>query len=432
MRQSWLWQTVTPGGAFLLGTSALGLVLGIVFGWTEFFAPAVVAVVLLVLASLFLIGRKHYRVDLRVNRSRVVAGSPIETTLSVTNSSATLALPTRLDVPVGGALVEVPIPLLRVAAGFTQTLDIPTNQRGVVQVGPVQKLRSSPLGILRSVAIWGSPRTIFVHPRTVALPPTDVGLLRDLEGLAAGKTAPDDLSFHAIREYTAGDPRNQIHWKSTAKAGRLMVRQYDQSVRSEMLVILDSQGQSYADGDEFELAVSVTTSFAVRGLLDGRHLSVFTGPHGADQTPGPKAKAKALKTTSREALLDGMTRLRWVAQDPALGATRGVNRVAPGGPVQDWALPDVVSAASALSGRRGPISVVVLVTGSRVSVGQIQAATRCLPIGVGALAVRCASDGSPGLRVESVTARGTATGIAVLTVAVLDDLRHLLLRQVQR
>ena len=302
----------------------------------------------------------------------------------------------------GPALVEVPVPLLRGSEVFSHPLDIPTEQRGLIRVGPVQKIRSSPVGILRSNTTWGRPHRVFVYPKTVALPPTDVGLMRDLEGMESGRTVPDDLSFHAIREYVPGDPRNQIHWKSTAKTGQLMVRQYNESVRSEMLVVLGNAEQPYIDGEEFELAVSVGASFALRGMQEGRHLSVVTGPQSERQVLA--RTMRPLKTTSRRALMDGMTRLRW----------------ADGG----LTLAEIVTEASAARGYGDPVSIAVLVTGSQTTASQIQTAALRLPLGVGALAVRCALDEPPALRVVG--------GITVITVAVLEDLRHLLLGQVQR
>ena len=42
----------------------------------------------------------------------------------------------------------------------------------------------------------------------------------------------------ALREYQPGDDLRHVHWKSTAKTGRLMVRQYEESRRSRMAVVL--------------------------------------------------------------------------------------------------------------------------------------------------------------------------------------------------
>ncbi|MFX4505177.1 DUF58 domain-containing protein, partial [Acinetobacter baumannii] len=80
------------------------------------------------------------------------------------------------------------------------------------------------MGLLRREHAFDDVHDLFVHPRTVALPSTSAGLVRDLEGNATRRLVDADMSFHAIREYVPGDSRRQVHWKSTAKTGRLMVR----------------------------------------------------------------------------------------------------------------------------------------------------------------------------------------------------------------
>ena len=111
---------------------------------------------------------------------------------------------------------------------------------------------------------------LYVHPRTTALPSTSAGLIRDLEGNPTRRLVDSDYPFHAIREYAAGDSRRQIHWKSTAKTGRLMVRQYEESRRSRMAVVLSVAEAEYADAEEFELAVRSAASLGLRAVHDAR------------------------------------------------------------------------------------------------------------------------------------------------------------------
>ena len=86
------------------------------------------------------------------------------------------------------------------------------------------------------------------------------------------------MSFHAIREYTPGDSRRQIHWKSTAKTGQLMVRQFEESRRSRMAVVLSLALADYADEDEFELGVSAAASLAPRRCVTDATLTRDRGP----------------------------------------------------------------------------------------------------------------------------------------------------------
>ena len=51
-----------------------------------------------------------------------------------------------------------------------------------------------------------------------------------------------------------GDERRYIHWKSTAKTGRYMVRQFEETRRSHLVVALSLAATDYATDEEFELA----------------------------------------------------------------------------------------------------------------------------------------------------------------------------------
>ena len=57
-----------------------------------------------------------------------------------------------------------------------------------------------------------------------------------------------DLAFHALREYQPGDDRRYIHWRSSAKAGRLLVRQFLDTRRSHVTVIVDPDPEQYRSG----------------------------------------------------------------------------------------------------------------------------------------------------------------------------------------
>ena len=81
--------------------------------------------------------------------------------------------------------------------------------------------------------------------------------MRDLEGRTVPKVSDNDVSFHALRGYVAGDDRRHIHWKSSAKTGTLMVRQFEETRRSHLLTMVSSRLEDYASDEQFELAISV-------------------------------------------------------------------------------------------------------------------------------------------------------------------------------
>ena len=71
-----------------------------------------------------------------------------------------------------------------------------------------------------------------------------------------------DVSFHALRDYVAGDDRRNIHWKTTARTGRLMVRQFEETRRAHLLIVLDLDHEAWGSDEEFEDGVSAAASLA--------------------------------------------------------------------------------------------------------------------------------------------------------------------------
>ena len=78
-----------------------------------------------------------------------------------------------------------------------------------------------------------------------------------------------DLAFHALREYVPGDDLRRVHWRSSAKADTLLVRQYHESRSMHAAVVVDDDPRSYASADELETAISVGASLAIRAMTDG-------------------------------------------------------------------------------------------------------------------------------------------------------------------
>ena len=239
----------------------------------------------------------------------------------VRNDGRRVALPGRLDIPVGAGLVEFGVPLLRPGHTVAQPLEIPALRRGIVTVGPATTVRSDPIGLLRREHAFEDVHELYVHPRTTSLPSTSAGLIRDLEGNPTRRLVDADMSFHAIREYAPGDSRRQIHWKSTAKTGQLMVRQYEESRRSRMAVVLAVAAAEYADADEFELAVSCAASLGLRAVRDARDVDIVTGAEIPRVVRGRLRAIRHIPAASRRTLLDGFSARRAAREHHARSPT---------------------------------------------------------------------------------------------------------------
>jgi uncharacterized protein (DUF58 family) len=147
----------------------------------------------------------------------------------------------------------------------------------VVVVGPVLYRRTDPVGLFARRVRWAGPVELLVRPATTDLAGLPVGQLRDLEGVATDQISMSDLAFHALREYVRGDDLRHVHWRSSARAGQLLVRQYHDSRRTSALLVVDTRPTAYAHPDDLELALSVAASVTQRAAHDGYDLTLVCG-----------------------------------------------------------------------------------------------------------------------------------------------------------
>jgi hypothetical protein len=197
-----------------------------------------------------------------------------------------------LEVPVGSVVHRYAVPRLAPAESHEETFTIRTERRGVIPVGPATTRRGDPLAILSRDVAWTDVTEILVRPPMVPMDSLGAGLIRDLEGVSTDAVSQSDLAFHALREYVAGDDLRHVHWRSSAKAmaaaddSRLLVRQYLDTVRSHVTLVVDDTPAVWPHADDFELAMSVAASIIVRATLDEFDTSFVCGTSASSGVTG--------------------------------------------------------------------------------------------------------------------------------------------------
>lgn len=276
-------RVVRPLGWIVLGVGIAGLWLVFLTGWREVAVIAVACLILLALAAPFLAGRTNVEVDLRLAPERVAAGESVAAGVIVKNVASSRLIPTTLEVPVGDALHRYGISTLPPGGRHEESFTIRTEQRGVIAVGPATTRRGDPIGIFSRDVVWTPVREVLVRPPLVPLDSFGAGLLRDLEGVSTDAVSHSDLAFHALREYVPGDDLRHIHWRSSAKMmastgeSNLLVRQYLDTRRSHAAIVVDDAAATWNDPEDFETAMSVAASIAVRAVLDEFDVSFVCG-----------------------------------------------------------------------------------------------------------------------------------------------------------
>ena len=376
---------VSTTGWLVLAGAVVALVLAWVFGWIEFAFLGFTLLAAVLVSIAFVFGRLHYRVGIELQPARVVAGERALGRLVVENAGASTSTPSRLELPVGAGLAEFVVPALASGAEHEELFAVPTNRRAVIVAGPAVSVRGDQLGLLRRTVRWTEPVELFVHPRTSRLRPSAAGLVRDLEGEVTKTITNNDISFHALRAYEPGDALRNVHWRTSARTGQLMVRQYEETRRSQLVLVQVTEREHYASDDEFELGVSVLASIGVQVIRDATRVAVAT-------------EALALRTATPTALLDDTSRIEPVRRP----------------------FPTVRDFVREATKRLAPPSVVIAVAGSRLPVADLRSIQTLFGPDTETVAFR--------VELGAASRITRIAGTTVVTVGDLDELSRLVRR----
>ena len=373
---------VSPVGWAAFGVAAASWIAGLVLHITELNVIGLALTIPLLIAALFVLGRANYAVTLDLQTHRVVVGTRAVGRVEVANPTQRDILPSRIELAVGRATAQLLVPRLRPEATHEELFAVPTSRRAVLIVGPVRSVRDDPLSLMRRQVTWAKEQELFVHPRTVRLDEAASGFLRDLEGTPSSDLSSSDIAFHALRDYAPGDDRRHVHWRTTARTGKLMVRQFEETRRSHVVVALDNLAEHYATEDEFELAVSVAASISAQTFREEKELTPFTFD-------------TRQRTVGFRPMMDDYTVVE------QLGDRRSFHEL--GQKASDLA-PNA--------------STVMMVVGPHTTARELNAAATQLPIGVTAVAIRCVADAE--------VRRSAIGSLDVVTLGSLDTLARAL------
>jgi len=314
----WFGRRIAPAGKVATGTAIIAAALGVDTSQTlayQIFALTAAALLLALLAAKamrprFAVRRLaprvvtagqdfSYRVWVRNLGSRPAGGlsyaeetADLRPTLAQFRSK--LKFPTyrgwwRLIMQAQAAVVDdAAVPLL--APGGEAMVEVrgQARRRGTFRLTGGAVAQTEPLGLVRAVTHVPLAETMVVLPRRYALSPPALAGARRYQhgGVNLANSVGDSEEFVSLREYRPGDPLQRIHWKSFARLGEPVVREYQDEFFERHALVLDTFAQA-AQLDAFEEAVSVAASYACtldtqESLLD----LLFVGTQAYSYTAG--------------------------------------------------------------------------------------------------------------------------------------------------
>ncbi|QDT37324.1 DUF58 domain-containing protein [Stratiformator vulcanicus] len=146
--------------------------------------------------------------------------------------------------------------------------------RGKYTLGPLRLSCRFPLGLVERGIIVKRRDDLLVLPRIGSLTPQwnrEFGVASELVSRRETRSGAFHDEFHQMREYRHGDNSRLIHWKTSARVGQLMVKEFRESRDRDLLLLIDlwrSDRELAADSD-VEILISLAATVASKHCVDG-------------------------------------------------------------------------------------------------------------------------------------------------------------------
>ena len=170
-------------------------------------------------------------------------------------------------------------------------------RRGLHRFRQLEVATRAPFGLFEKSRPLDVLGEMVVFPRIVPAPRLSP------RSLAHAGEQPEDrigvgLEVHSLRDHRPGEDARSIHWKSTARAGRLIAVDREQERRKRVCVVLD---QRRFQGDALDRAVEEAAAVVVRELDGGAEVSLAVAGQFLAAGSGETHRCAALRLL---ALLD--------------------------------------------------------------------------------------------------------------------------------
>jgi uncharacterized protein (DUF58 family) len=150
---------------------------------------------------------------------------------------------------------------------------------------------ADPFGLQRRDVRLPPPGALLVYPRIVALGRlfSEAGA-HALDGRRLLLRRPTGFDLHSVRDYEHGESLRKVHWRTTARRGRLMVKELEDAPRDEIAVVLDAHRAACAGGS-FDVQVRAAASVLEAYVRRGRRavLVVNAAERSSQQVHSPAA-----------------------------------------------------------------------------------------------------------------------------------------------
>lgn len=114
-------------------------------------------------------------------------------------------------------------------------------RRGLWKIGPISVISQDALGFFKMKKTFNVFADVLIYPelfKIFSFPPLAKGSVSWM-GVETTRIGGDSHEFFGVREYQRGDAMSRIHWPSTARHNKLIVKQFERNVLQEATIVID-------------------------------------------------------------------------------------------------------------------------------------------------------------------------------------------------
>ena len=172
---------------------------------------------------------------------------------------------------------------LKIPAQQSVTITYPLTftRRGLHRPGKIRLSTRYPFGFFHKSATYVETEDdILVYPAIEKLQASEIPNLSVYAGEFESSRKGDGVEIHGVREYVRGDHHARIHWKSTAKLAKLMLKEFDDTQRKRISLVLDLTRPGAPVPATFfqdvERAIALTASYVMYFMQHQFQIQIIT------------------------------------------------------------------------------------------------------------------------------------------------------------
>lgn len=227
------------------------LLTGLFTGRTFFFNLAYLFGALLAISFLWSwLAVRWISLNRRTRTRRSQVGRTFEESFTVRNSAVIpkLWLEVRDYSDLPGHRASHVVPWMAGHGKYTWRVETPCITRGEFNLGPLTLTSGDPFGLFVSPRWIPATSKVIVYPQTVHLTHFELPM-----GMLSGGEAQRRRAHHittnaaGVRDYVPGDSYNRIHWRSSARKNRLIVKEFEIDPLVDIWIFADFSAASLVE-----------------------------------------------------------------------------------------------------------------------------------------------------------------------------------------